>query len=308
MERQHLTTLRKILTTRFNESELRTLCFDLGVDYDGLRGTGKADKARELVAYCERHKGIAKLVALGKQLRPDIDWSKVPEENVGISTSITKTFRETFERRGRFARLGKLGFVLILLAILALGLIGLTPLGSTVRSVFYNLVSGPGDGESATATPTSSRMPTDIPKPTVTVTSGPVVTLEPVDAPTQAPSTTGPAMTRQPTIEPPNLIAPPDGAIAKRTSPELRWQGTVLPSDCNFVVRLQHAESGDVISSRELNADHWTPPLPVEKHGWWSWRVQVVRHAAQDVTVVATSDAWQFCFDPFPSESPLAPP
>ena len=40
--------LRQTLSSRFNESELRTLCFDLKVDYDDLPGKAKSDKAREL--------------------------------------------------------------------------------------------------------------------------------------------------------------------------------------------------------------------------------------------------------------------
>ena len=54
------TMLRQILAERFNEGELRTLCFDLGIDYENLPGQGKADKARELVAYFQRRGDIAK--------------------------------------------------------------------------------------------------------------------------------------------------------------------------------------------------------------------------------------------------------
>jgi hypothetical protein len=52
--RESLSRLRQILATRFSESELRTLCFDLGIDYDDLPGQEKASKARELIAYLER--------------------------------------------------------------------------------------------------------------------------------------------------------------------------------------------------------------------------------------------------------------
>ena len=40
--REYLVKLRQILDARFDEGELRTLCFDLGVDYDGLPGEGTA--------------------------------------------------------------------------------------------------------------------------------------------------------------------------------------------------------------------------------------------------------------------------
>jgi len=71
-----LTELRQILDARFDAGELRTLCFDLGVDYDDLPGEGKSDKARELVAYLERHGRLSELIRTGKQLRPDIAWGK----------------------------------------------------------------------------------------------------------------------------------------------------------------------------------------------------------------------------------------
>jgi len=73
--RRYLTRLRQILVTHF-EGELRTLCFDLGVDYDDLRETGKANKARELVEYLERRNRIPELVELGKRLRPSVSWEE----------------------------------------------------------------------------------------------------------------------------------------------------------------------------------------------------------------------------------------
>ena len=79
----YLGQLRKTLEDRFNEGELRTFCLDSGiVDYDSLPGTGKADKARELVAYCMRHDELTVLVTKGKQLRPDIRWREPPASGV----------------------------------------------------------------------------------------------------------------------------------------------------------------------------------------------------------------------------------
>jgi len=67
-------SLRKNLVEWFNDSELRDLCFDLGVDYESLSGDNKADKARELVAYCERRQIVPDLVAKCKELRPKASW------------------------------------------------------------------------------------------------------------------------------------------------------------------------------------------------------------------------------------------
>jgi hypothetical protein len=68
------THLRRTLDACFDESELRTLCFDLGVDYDNLPHTTKAGAARELIGYLERRDRLPELVAVGQQLRPDVSW------------------------------------------------------------------------------------------------------------------------------------------------------------------------------------------------------------------------------------------
>jgi len=73
-----LIKLRESLTACFDKEELRTLCFDLRVDYEILPGEGKEAKARELVAYFERRGRIPELVGLCAQLRPDVPWSDTP--------------------------------------------------------------------------------------------------------------------------------------------------------------------------------------------------------------------------------------
>jgi hypothetical protein len=62
--------LRERIISCFDEEELRTLCFDLEVDYDDLRGEGRAGKARELVVYFERRGRISELVAYCRRVRP----------------------------------------------------------------------------------------------------------------------------------------------------------------------------------------------------------------------------------------------
>ncbi len=68
------TKLHQLITTHFDGEELRTLCFDLNVDYDDLRGEGKASKAREFIAYLERHGRIPELVEVCRRLRPHASW------------------------------------------------------------------------------------------------------------------------------------------------------------------------------------------------------------------------------------------
>lgn len=66
--------LLEILAERFDQEELRTLCFYLGIDYDAVKGEGKEGKARELIAYLDRRNKIPSLIEVGQQLRPDIPW------------------------------------------------------------------------------------------------------------------------------------------------------------------------------------------------------------------------------------------
>lgn len=75
-----LARVREIVADRFDEEELRTLCYDLDVDYDSLAAMGKGGKARELVAYLDRYQRVEELVALGQRQRPDIDWSQSSPE------------------------------------------------------------------------------------------------------------------------------------------------------------------------------------------------------------------------------------
>jgi hypothetical protein len=82
----YLAGLRRILTSRFSETELRNLCFDLGVDYDSLPGVGTSDKARELIAHLARHNRIPHLIAVGKRMRDDIAWDQ-PFEAAGAGSS-----------------------------------------------------------------------------------------------------------------------------------------------------------------------------------------------------------------------------
>jgi len=90
LHRQYLIRLHQTLDTRFDQEELRTLCFQLDVDYESLPAEGKANKARELVKYFERRDAIPQLVRAGRRLRPDVPWQQAPEATVeALTTSST---------------------------------------------------------------------------------------------------------------------------------------------------------------------------------------------------------------------------
>ncbi|WP_420642841.1 hypothetical protein [Candidatus Leptofilum sp.] len=66
--------LRQAIEDAFDESELRTLCFDLKIDYEALPPGSKVDKARELVALCLREQRIDELISLCEEKRPRVNW------------------------------------------------------------------------------------------------------------------------------------------------------------------------------------------------------------------------------------------
>lgn len=71
--------LRQILVERFDWEELKTLAYDLAVDFASLQAKTQPGKARELVAYLERRERLADLVRVGKRQRPDISWGVLSE-------------------------------------------------------------------------------------------------------------------------------------------------------------------------------------------------------------------------------------
>jgi hypothetical protein len=73
----NLAKLRQQLVEYFNDSELRTICLDLQVDYDNLEGQGKADKARELVAFLKRVERVPDLIKICNRDRPKVDWGRI---------------------------------------------------------------------------------------------------------------------------------------------------------------------------------------------------------------------------------------
>lgn len=66
------TQIYELLVNRFNEEELRTLCFYIDVKFSDLAGEGLSGKARELVLFNSRRGKLQALISKIKQIRPDI--------------------------------------------------------------------------------------------------------------------------------------------------------------------------------------------------------------------------------------------
>jgi len=109
--------LRRLLADRFDAGELRTLCFDLQIDYDDLPDAGKANKARDLVAYMERHARLPQLIVLGRKLRPDVPWDQAFDRAPGTPLGRLRAGVGVPRRWWMYA--GMAGLALVILSFLA---------------------------------------------------------------------------------------------------------------------------------------------------------------------------------------------
>lgn len=89
MDKQHLLiNLRQALSTRLSEDELRSLCFDLGVDYENLGGESKAAHARNLISLFDRRERVDELVAACQKTFPALPWNNLLE---GVTSTVPAT-------------------------------------------------------------------------------------------------------------------------------------------------------------------------------------------------------------------------
>jgi hypothetical protein len=68
---------RDKLVRHFNKSELKALCFDLGVAHDDLPGDTRSELAQALVAYCHRQERLPDLLQQCRTKRPHVAWDAV---------------------------------------------------------------------------------------------------------------------------------------------------------------------------------------------------------------------------------------
>jgi hypothetical protein len=74
LEADGLARLRRNLVEQFNLDDLRTLCFDLGIDYEQFPGTING-MTREILRHFYRQKQMDRLIIYCSDLRPTINWA-----------------------------------------------------------------------------------------------------------------------------------------------------------------------------------------------------------------------------------------
>lgn len=105
---------RELMIKHFDVSELKTLCFDLEVDYESLGGaeSGRADKIRELILHCERRDCLSDLLAACQRQRPGVAWADLSQSKLTaegrfiLDAEQLRRIRETALAQARELKLG----------------------------------------------------------------------------------------------------------------------------------------------------------------------------------------------------------
>jgi hypothetical protein len=148
MDDNVLARLRQFIVAHYDLEDLRTLCFDLGVAYDDLRGEGCSAKARELTVWMGRRRQFDRLLTTLRRDHPDLF------EQTGLSAHLDSLeslydelppfVLEAPEKRGCYAQLGPLKLAMVLSALLTAGLVGLVLLSNRMAEVFEEIVAALG--------------------------------------------------------------------------------------------------------------------------------------------------------------------
>jgi Effector-associated domain 7 len=80
-KRDNLIALRETMEARLDETEVKILCHDIGIDYNDLDDTNKRTSIISLIMYCERRNRLSLLMSMLARLRPDTEWYKKGESS-----------------------------------------------------------------------------------------------------------------------------------------------------------------------------------------------------------------------------------
>ena len=153
-----LVQLHQRILKHFDEDELRTLCFDLGVNYDDLPGEARTGKARELVAFLDRRERLAELEARLTEL-----------EQASAAPLTPGNLLILFAHKWQYALIG-IGVLIVAGIVIVLARLATpAPMPPSSATITATATAAP-----PTATFTATPLPTHTPPPTLTPSPTPV--------------------------------------------------------------------------------------------------------------------------------------
>ena len=127
LSKNYTAQLRGMIDEYFDDEGIRTLAFDLQVDYDSLPGRGKAAKARDLVAEMQRNGRIPELVSHCAEARPHLDWSD--------QSTVTTPEKAAAASKRKLMGVAIGGVLVVILGVVAFFLLRPPPLPSSASMV-----------------------------------------------------------------------------------------------------------------------------------------------------------------------------
>lgn len=97
-----MSMLCQMLKQSFNIDELDDLCFELGLEFENLKGATRSGRARELLTYLERRDELHRLIEYGKKVRPHIEWSDFTDRMISnpngnaVAPTLSSIFKQNF--------------------------------------------------------------------------------------------------------------------------------------------------------------------------------------------------------------------
>lgn len=91
---QYLATLHKQIDQYFSFNEIKTICFDLGVDYENIPGNIRSAFIRNLIVSLAKQNRLQELVGIVRAERPFLDWQDVPANFELLDTIAQEDIRQ----------------------------------------------------------------------------------------------------------------------------------------------------------------------------------------------------------------------
>jgi hypothetical protein len=102
----YLRQLRQLIDEHFNLEEIKTLTFDLGLDYEHLAGETRPSKIVSLLLYLVRRGELSNLIDLLYIQRQSVQWPDMPPDTIlksdFITLSVTGEYRDLLDPGTRY--------------------------------------------------------------------------------------------------------------------------------------------------------------------------------------------------------------